>query len=412
MAIINNLNGDKVEFTGVSRVWNNTKYDFEEIYFGDKQIFSIWAELESPLPITILAAGEDLIDYRIYGNTVGGESVGERTENIIPLIPNDWESGGILNGGTRIDNNTRCRTKGKVSIKPGTTYTLMRVDSASPAFNIYIAYHLWGDNDRYIADSGWKGSFPYTFTNPSDARYIEFTCAFSYSDLVESGVRFTLTEGSTAPTSYIPYGYKLPMVVTNGTTTTTTPIYIGSDPLAEDEYVDFGEQKVYRRTENLWNPNTAEKKRIVFNGAITNDNNYALNTIPVESVLNYVFYSAEALSNVETLYQFRDDNDEIVGSARNSRGIQRALFTVPENATKVLMCFSLAWEDGIIRDFGVYQMDTLPSEYIPYIAPTDPPAPIPALPTVEGETIIDYNPSETPAVEPEKMYTKYRKEGF
>ena len=52
-------------------------------------------------------------------------------------------------------------------------------------------------------------------------------------------------------------------------------------------------------------------------------------------------------------------------------------------------------------------MDTLPSEYIPYITPTDPPVPIPALPTIQGETIIDYNPSTTPAVEPEKMYIKY-----
>ena len=75
--------------------------------------------------------------------------------------------------------------------------------------------------------------------------------------------------------------------------TTTTPIYIGSDPLAEDEYVDYGEQKVYRM------------------------------------------------------------------------------------------------EGGTLT-------------------PTDPPVPIPALPTIRGETIIDYNPSTTPAVEPEKMYVKYK----
>lgn len=132
-----------------------------------------WRELESPLPITILAAGEDLIDYRIFGNTVGGESVGVATE------------------------------------------------SGEPA------------------------------------------------------------------------GYKLPMVATNGTATTTTPIYIGSNPLAEDEYVDFGEQKIYRM------------------------------------------------------------------------------------------------EGGTLT-------------------PTDPPVPIPALPTIRGETIIDYNPSTTPAVDPEKMYIKYK----
>ena len=360
-----------------------------------------WRELESPLPITILAAGEDLIDYRIYGNTENGESVGERTENLLDKNAPDYENGCFYDQNNTKYINIAYAESGYIPVEAG-TYSI--VTTVSVTGRVLIA-NFFDTNKNFDSNLLNRINPPKvsTLTIPSDG-YVRFNISLggSYANA------FMFIEGSTAPTSYIPYGYKLPMVVTNGTTTTTTPIYIGSDPLAEDEYVDFGEQKVYRRTENLWNPNTAEKKRILYNGTTTNDGNHALNTIPVESGLNYVFYSAEVLSYAETFYQFRDDNDEIVGSVRNSRGLQRALFTVPENATKVLMCFSRAWEDGIIRDFGVYQMDTLPSEYIPYITPTDPPVPIPALPTIQGETIIDYNPSTTPAVEPEKMYIKYK----
>lgn len=52
----------------------------------------------------------------------------------------------------------------------------------------------------------------------------------------------------------IKYGYKLDMSVSDGTTSTTTPIYIGSDPLNKDEYVDYQTQKVYRMIDGTLTP--------------------------------------------------------------------------------------------------------------------------------------------------------------
>jgi hypothetical protein len=43
------------------------------------------------------------------------------------------------------------------------------------------------------------------------------------------------------------------------------------------------------------------------------------------------------------------------------------------------------------------------------LTPTDPPVTLPALPTAEGETVVDYAGSGT---SPEKVLLKYRKEGF
>lgn len=44
-----------------------------------------------------------------------------------------------------------------------------------------------------------------------------------------------------------PYGYKIPLTVTNSIETKTTDVYIGDRKLGEAEYVDYGEQKIYRR---------------------------------------------------------------------------------------------------------------------------------------------------------------------
>ena len=44
------------------------------------------------------------------------------------------------------------------------------------------------------------------------------------------------------------------------------------------------------------------------------------------------------------------------------------------------------------------------------LTPTDPPVPLPALPTVDGVTITEY--AEQSAAAPSRFYAKYRKEGF
>lgn len=44
-----------------------------------------------------------------------------------------------------------------------------------------------------------------------------------------------------------PAGYKLPLTVTSGTESKNTDIYIGDSKLGEAEYVDYEEQKIYKR---------------------------------------------------------------------------------------------------------------------------------------------------------------------
>ena len=542
MAIINNLNGDKVEFTGVSRVWNNTKYDFEEIYFGDKQIFSIWSELESPLPITILTAGEDLIDYRIYGNTENGESVGERTENLFDI--NAITPNTLIDGITgKVNNYLYYDTTAAMEIENDFTITFVKSISSKQqgirvgfydAQNNFISYYNQGD-----------ASSPLKVIIPTGTKKVRV----SYSNGVYPGSSYPkdLFIGLTAPTEYIPYGYQLPMVVrsknlfdkddtplyplgyylnaqgvatkstsspdwyiteyikvkeltnyylidiTDGTSygshtcfydsnknfigsletlrkrniKVTTPqgctymcasrkaqlqtmiilgdeipddyipyyrdeknIYIGSDPLAEDEYVDFGAQKVHKRTSNLFDIRKVASNIVTITGdnefqkAETEEDWYDLfdhqtsNSPTRKADTTKCLYLEAGTYTLSGTAKLPDDDYADLGYVltAQSNGIILAASTLPYT-------FTLAADNYITIRIGTTHRVNMsqimitagsetPSTYESYFTPTDPPVPIPALPTIQGETIIDYNPSETPAVEPEKMYTKYRKEGF
>ena len=57
-------------------------------------------------------------------------------------------------------------------------------------------------------------------------------------------------EGSTAPTSYIPYGYKLPLTSAGQ----GVNVYIGNDTLSDAEYVDSGTGKIYRMVSSVLTP--------------------------------------------------------------------------------------------------------------------------------------------------------------
>lgn len=432
MAIINNLNGDKVEFTGVSRVWNNTKYDFEEIYFGDKQIFSIWAELESPPPITILAAGEPLIDYRIYGNTENGESVGERTESgeptgyKLPMVSRTenlfdknakdtakgYENGKVLrpNGSSPVvSGEEQYITTEYIAIPNNATNLTLVKNSPSTLSGICF----YDTNKEYISGKSNKTSTKHDVIScPTGAVYFRAAIFKQYID------EAMVVSGSTAPTEYIPY-YR-----------DEENIYIGSDPLAEDEYVDFGEQKVYKRTSNLFDIRKVPSNIVT----ITGDNEFQ--KAETEKFWYDLFdhqTSDSPTRNADTtkcLY-LEAGTYTLSGTAKlpdDDYADLNYVLTAQSNGTILASSplpytFTLAADNYITIRIGTTHRANMsqimitagsetPSTYESYFTPTDPPVPIPALPTTDGETIIDYNPSETPAVEPEKMYTKYRKEGF
>lgn len=84
-------------------------------------------------------------------------------------------------------------------------------------------------------DAGW---YSWTFDIPNDGSYQMRIWIVDASDEVKA-TNFILTKGETAtPTEYIPYGYQIPLTISQtGQTNKNYDIYIGDSPLTEGETV-------------------------------------------------------------------------------------------------------------------------------------------------------------------------------
>lgn len=190
-------------------------------------------EITGTLPLTFLSKGDDLTDYRIHGTSAGA---GVETENLFDISVGYSYSG---------------RTIGLTSCKLFVNADEVIYLTKSSLLYTRLAYY--NNSDTRITASSWVTEGYAAITIPTLENY-------SYS-IVEfknvNGTNITQTEAKTIsevvvsrftpPSSYIPYGYKLPLMVESGEQSQDIPVYIGNSKLGEEEYVDYGEQKIYRR---------------------------------------------------------------------------------------------------------------------------------------------------------------------
>ena len=195
--------------------------------------------LKSVPPLTFKGYGKNLKNYRIYGNTENGQSVGDKTAN---LFNSNWQSGGINSDGYETTNGKRVRSS-LHKVVSQKTYTL--------SSNLYIAtvYGFYNDGSTLTRKAllyySGTGAAPVTIDVPIDVNYIRATLkTAANTTITPSDVKwFMLNEGSTA-LPYEPYGYKIPVVVNEQ----TTNIYL-DEPLAKSgenaDYIEYKTQKRY-----------------------------------------------------------------------------------------------------------------------------------------------------------------------
>ena len=227
----------------------------EEIFWANyAQI--VEKELSGIPPLTFNAVRGALGNYRIYGNTVNGESVGNKTRNLFDVYsplnyntsisksgPNTPLAFPFTTGGNRhsifipVNPNTTytwsCKTAGDrlVIAAYNQRYTKAQLDS-------YTTDRQLNADDEIIIDVT-KGFTLYTFTTSATTNMIGIYYQFNISP-----TDTMLNEGSTA-LSYEPYGYCIP-ITNNGE---TTSIYL-DEPLRmienEADYISYTDQKLYR----------------------------------------------------------------------------------------------------------------------------------------------------------------------
>ena len=183
-----------------------------------------------------------------------------------------------------IENNT----PSILNLKNGTyTQSLKYISGtiSGDSSSYYAGFYTYKNATRLVDTRQAMGdkdvSKTFTISNNNDVQFFVIQITASKSQVTFNNYKFKyqLEEGSTA-TSYEPYGYKIPITVSNGTTSNTTNIYL-KEPLRKvgdtADYLDLENKKVVRNI-----------KEIVFNGTEqwlkhNNLNNYYIND---DSIVN------------------------------------------------------------------------------------------------------------------------------
>ncbi len=187
-----------------------------------------------------------LSNYRIYGNTVDGNSVGDRTENLFDgeLEIGSWNIN--TQPCSKINSPTRIRNANSIKVAENSTYSV----TMSAEENVRVLIHFLNAQCNYISETTWLNNIS-NFNTPYQCEYINFIFkkgnneAMALSDISS----IMLNEGSTA-LPYEPYGYKVPMTVEwKNLLDYDTIIYL-PEPIKmvgdEAEYIEYGTQKMYR----------------------------------------------------------------------------------------------------------------------------------------------------------------------
>lgn len=193
------------------------------------------AELESEtLPYAFKSNGGRLRNYRIYGTDEGvGDIDAESGKYIIPVIVygqtenlvSEIITGKYYNGANEV-TNANMATSDFIPIEPNAKYTSAHFDN-SGNYTGALVFCTWTSDKVFIEQT----TNAETITTESNAKYITVR-NFASNPTGTKGTNFCLVRGDVRPT-YVSQTYFLPK---------TYSISV-DEPLTENQYIDFREQK-------------------------------------------------------------------------------------------------------------------------------------------------------------------------
>ena len=192
-------------------------------------------ELESEiLPYLFKSSRYRLRNYRIYGNMGGVGDLDSETEKYIIRITlyaqianlvSEIISGKYYNGADEV-TNANMATSDFIPIEPNAKYTSAHFDN-SGNYTGALVFCTWTSDKVFIEQT----TNAETITTESNAKYITVR-NFASNPTSTKGTNFCLVKGDTRPT-YVSQTYFLPK---------TYSISL-DEPLTENQYIDFREQK-------------------------------------------------------------------------------------------------------------------------------------------------------------------------
>lgn len=221
----------------------------EEMFWADYALI-VEKEISGIPPLTFNAIAGTLKNYKIYGNTVNGESVGDKTENIFDKTKANRIYGTARNADGTMNYNTMASNyiDYYIPVKPNTDYSIKGKKTGTVGY-VPSRLYFFDVNKVWInrTDPYGQESNIIQFTTPSSCNFIQMQ-EDQYREM--DFVTFMIVEGSAVPENYIPYGYRVP--ITNNSETAN--IYL-DEPLRlvgdKADYVDYAIQKWHRVRKNL-----------------------------------------------------------------------------------------------------------------------------------------------------------------
>lgn len=373
-------------------------------------VYALQRELTGVPPLLFKGKEQsELLNYRIYGDTVDGESVGDRTGN---LFDGAVEQGSFQGtNGDLVDSPKRVRSIG-IQLSGG-NYTI----SATGCDNVILLVYSTAA-DYILSESTTKfQDLPFSFSL-NDERIIRFALKKNdNSNILPSDIsNIMLNEGSTA-LPYEPYGYKVPVTVSNGADTLTTPIYL-PEPIKmvgdEAEYIDYGEQKLHRVRKNLLK-NTATSQTINgitltvnTDGSVTcngrRENTSTFFTIAKVTTSGKIILSGCPSGGSSASFAIRAFS-ATVSNPRVYYDIgDSCMLNTPDTYNIDIRIQSNYACDNLTFYPIIRKADIEDDTYEPYIENTEVDVTLPALPTIKGTNTM----SVDTAVQPSRMDIKGR----
>jgi len=228
------------------------------------------SEISGVPPLHFTSRGEHLLDYRIYGNTVQDGTptpetpvevlgCGVKTTNLINIEQHNTENVSKSSDGSYFvysyDKWCWC-----IPTEIGKTYcvsvSLMNEYKNSTKLEIALCkgYRTpYTPNGSAIIRASLKDVEAYKI----HTRTFKFTATDEWLSIngMSTHVYTIMINEDSADLPYEPYGYKIPVTVSDGRNAVTTPVYIGSEPLHKigdyADYVDFKRGVVVRNIKKI-----------------------------------------------------------------------------------------------------------------------------------------------------------------
>lgn len=404
------------EYKAVERVYSGSTEIDKILDKNGNVLFAVNKEVEGTPALTYTGKEEtNLKNYRIYGNTVNGESVGDlitegehageyrvpvtvEGKNLLPTITASYSSMGIL---IRSESDGTVIVSGTATAK---IFANLRENISYPFDTILSGCPQGGSTEGYCLRLITMATPSIVGTDFGNGTLIPANTEVRIEIRIENGcecnnLKFKpmIRKADIEDDTYEPYHAPV-----------TTPIYL-PEPIKmvgdEAEYVDYGQQKQHRVRKNLWSG-------VVEQGAVSQLGDYISNTKRIRSKNVPIEPGTYAISSnllLLVIYAF-NDTQKIGLCASIYQGSHSYTITVPAGANNISI--------GMMKVVDGVQVDITPSDfewgqvekgsevtnYEPYIENTEVNVTIPALPTISGTNTLSVGTE----VQPSNVYLKGR----